>query len=210
MQKLFISAIDFVSSILLDNPYLFNFIRYLLAGKQKRMKMFIKKGLKKYECLSVGDICCGTGDFAQVIPDKATYVGWDFNQDFIDFATKRYLDDSNKKFIKANILDSKKLFTQKYDAIILISTIHHFSDRDLEIILHNVSKMVNKVVIFADIIPDAPHFIQRFFAKIDRGKYVRPADEKLKIIRKYFKVVYTEDIPTRSAVQFGIICEKLK
>jgi hypothetical protein len=68
--------------------------------------------------------------------------------------------------------------------------------------------MTNKVVIIADIIPDPPHLLQKFFAKIDRGKFVRKKQEKIKILEKYFKIISTQAIPTRSAVQLGIICEK--
>lgn len=182
----------------------------MLAGRQKRMKTFIKDHLEKYECETIADICSGTGDFAELAPKNATYVGWDLNEDFINYAKKRYLGDKKKKFIKANILNSKKIEGKKYDAVLLISTMHHFSDKELDALLPVVKKLVKKVVILADIIPDPPHALQKFFAKIDRGKYVRPANEKIKILKKYFSVVKVQEIPTRSAVQLGIICEKPK
>lgn len=207
-KKFIISSIDKSSSVLLDNPYMFNYIRYLLAGEQKGMKGFIKNYLDKYKCMSIVDLCSGTGDFAGLTHENAYYIGWDINKDFINFARKRYLGKKNKSFAIVDILNPKKNREEKFDAVLLISTIHHFSDEDLKIILPLVSKMVKKVVIIADIIPDPPHLLQRFFAKIDRGKFVRPAKEKIRILEKYFKVVKTQEIPTRTAVQFGIICEK--
>lgn len=185
---------------------MFNYIRYLLAGKQKGMKKFIETNLDSYSCKTVADICSGTGDFAMLVATNSKYVGLDNNYDFINFARKRYGDDKNKKFVKANVLNRNKYTNSKYDAVMLISTVHHFSDDDLEILLPIVQRMTKKVVIIADIIPDAPHVLQRFFAKIDRGKFVRPKDEKVKILKKYFKVVKTQPIPTRTAVQMGIIC----
>lgn len=207
MRKL-ITVIDKASSILLDNPYMFNYIRYLLAGKQTGMKHFIKAYLDKYRCKSVLDLCSGTGDFAQLTPNNAYYVGWDLNNDFVDFAKKRYCGQKNKNFEIVDILAVNGRYHKTYDAVLLISAVHHFSDEELDIILPLVHRMVKKVVIIADIIPDAPHFLQRFFVSIDRGKFVRPAGEKLRILKKYFKVINTEAIPTRSAVQFGIICQK--
>lgn len=205
--KFIISSIDKSSSILLNNPYMFNCIRYLLAGKQKGMKRFIKNYLDKYKCKSIVDLCSGTGDFAGLAHENAYYVGWDINKDFVNFAKKRYLGKKNKSFTIVDILNPKNK-EEKFDAVLLISAIHHFSDDDLKIILPLVNKMVKKVVIIADIIPDAPHLLQKFFAKIDRGKFVRPAKEKIRILEKYFKVIKTQEIPTRTAVQFGIICEK--
>ena len=206
--KYFVSSTDFLSSRILDNPYLFNYVRYLLAGKQTKMKKFIKKYLDEYKCKTIADICSGTGDFAQLTPKDAFYTGWDLNEDFINYASKRYENHKNKTFVKANVVTSKKIKHHTFDAVLLISTIHHFSDEELKILLPIVRKMTNKVVIIADIIPDPPHLLQKFFAKIDRGKYVRPAEEKVKILNKYFNVVKTQPIPTRSAVQWGIVCEK--
>lgn len=206
----FVLTIDWLSSRILDNPYLFNYVRYILAGEQKGMKFFIKDYLEKYDCKTVADICSGTGDFAQLVSDDARYIGWDINDDFIAYARKRYKKEKNKSFTNLNVLKPRKEITKKFDAVMLISAIHHFSDEELEILLKFIKKITKKVVIIADIIPDPPHPLQRFFAKIDRGKFVRPAHEKIRILKKHFKVAYTQEIPTRSAVQLGIICEKIK
>ncbi|GEM_PF-4638035 len=203
-----IAIIDKASSVLLDNPSMFNYVRYLLAGKQSRMKHFIKAYLDKYQCKSVLDLCSGTGDFAGLTPPNASYVGWDLNKDFVNFAGKRYSGEKKKTFEVVDILTQNGRRHKKYDAVLLISAVHHFSDEELEIILPLVQKMVKKVVIIADIIPDPPHALQRFFASIDRGKFVRPAREKIRILKRHFKVINTEAIPTRSAVQLGIICRK--
>lgn len=206
-SKLIILFIDRLSSLILDNPFMFNNVRYLLAGKQNGMKSFIEKYLNMYRCQSIADICSGTGDFAAVIPKGARYTGWDRNKDFIMFARKRYKKDKNKTFKKLDVLRTQGKINDKYDATLLISTIHHFSDKDLEELLKFVKKITKKIVVIADIIPNPPHLLQRFFVKIDRGKFVRPADEKVKILNKYFKVIFTKEIPTRSAVQLGIICK---
>ncbi len=208
VNKIIIGLTDRASSRLLDNPRMFNYIRYLLAGNQRRMKKFIKKYLDEYECRSVADICSGTGDFAALTPENAVYFGLDINDNFIKYARNRYKDHKNKSFLKSNVLKPNKMTNKKYDAVMLISTIHHFSNDELNVLLPIVRKMTKKVVIIADIIPNPPHLIQRFFAKIDRGKFVRPAKEKIRILEKYFKVVATQNIPTRSAVQYGIVCEK--
>jgi SAM-dependent methyltransferase len=202
-----ILLIDQVSSVVLDNPYMFNYIRYLLAGKQKGMKMFINRYLNNYDCKSVYDLCSGTGDFAAVIPTGAKYVGLDRNEDFIEFARKRYKNENNIAYKRLDVLKDQKIINKKYDATMLISAVHHFSDEDLDTLFKLVKKITKKVLIIADIIPDPPHMLQRFFVKIDRGKFVRPAEEKVRLLNKYFKVVHTQEIPTRSAVQYGIVCE---
>lgn len=208
ITKILIYITDRISSIILDNPTMFNYVRFLLAGRQRGMKTFIKEYLGQYKCKTVADICSGTGDFAELIAKDAKYVGFDLNEDFINFAKKRYSTDKNKRFAKVNVLTSRKIQASKFDAVMLISALHHFSDNDLNILLPKVNKMTKKVVIIADIIPDPPHPIQKFFAKIDRGRFVRTGSDKIKILNKYFKIIKTFPIPTRSAVQLGIICVK--
>ena len=205
-----ITLIDKLSSRILDNPYLFNYVRFLLAGKQTRMKDFIKTTLLRYKCQSMADICSGTGDFAELIQDDFPYIGWDINSDFVKFARQRYKGKKNKIFVKSNVLTSDEVIGKKYDAVLMVSAVHHFSDKELEKLLPRINSIMNKVLVIADIIPNPPHPIQKFFARVDRGKFVRPAEEKIRILKKYFKVVKTQEIPTRSAVQLGIVCEKKK
>ena len=198
-KNTFINLIHWISDRLLDNPVIFNYIRYLLAGKQKGIRKFINTHLEKYNCKSIADFCCGTGDFAVCIPFQSTYLGIDMNKDFIKFSKNRYRKHKNKKFLISNVINSLLVYRKKFDGVLLISTLHHLSDNELSILLPNIKKITNKVVIIADIIPNPPHLLQKFFAKIDRGKYVRPKEEKLLILRKSFKIVKTQMIPTRTA-----------
>ncbi len=207
MKNNFVQFSHRVSDPLLDNPVLFNFVRFLLAGKQRGMKKFIQKYLNKYQCETIADFCCGTGDFAEVISSHVQYFGWDMNEDFINYAKKRYKNHKNKVFIKADVMKSSKIYKKRFDAVLLISTIHHFSDEELRVLLPQINNIVKKTVIVADIIPDPPHRIQRFITSLDRGRFIRSKKEKVEILSKYFNVVTTQAIPTRSAVQLGIVCE---
>ena len=83
--------------------------------------------------MSVADICSGTGDFAELVSKNSTYTGWDINDDFINYAKKKYAAHKNKQFVNANILkeknenkpkqknlknvntDNKKLFLDEYN-----------------------------------------------------------------------------------------------
>ncbi len=204
---MFIELIHWISDKLLDNPHMFNSVRYLLAGKQMGMKKFVASNLNKYNCGIIADFCCGTGDFAISSPFNSRYYGWDLNSDFIKYAEKKYHQDKNKKFLKGNVLNSETIYRKKFDAVLLISAMHHLSDKELSVLLPKIKKISKKILIIADIIPDPPHFLQKFFVKIDRGRYIRPKAEKLRILRNYFKIVSSELIPTKSAIQFGIVCE---
>ncbi len=190
----------------LDNPFLFNNVRYVLAGKQLGMKKFISDAIQEYKCKTIIDICSGTGDFAQYGKNISYYVGWDLNANFVTYAIKKYRGIDNVHFVVADATKSPYMQSHQYDATILISAVHHFSDSELDKILSTIQKVTKKVLIIADIIPDPPHWIQRFFVKLDRGRYVRPKEEKIRLISKYFIVKKTKLIPTQSAIQFGMVC----
>ncbi len=195
----------YLSTVLLNNPFLFNLIRKVLAGNQENTKKFVYQNLITYKCKTVLDLGCGTGDFADACPTTISYLGTDLNKKYIQFAKKRFKQHKNKKFIQEDILKSNR--NEKYDAVLLISLMHHFSDEEFKIILQGVKRITNKVVIIADIIPNPPHMIQQIGAKLDRGKFIRPKEEKLKLLKKYFTIVTSELINSRIAVQCGVICE---
>lgn len=202
-----IKLTHWISDRLLDNAYMFNLVRYILAGKQTGMRRFVANNLNEYKCNTIADFCCGTGDFAVNCPPNSIYYGWDLNSNFIKYARKKYHKNTNKKFLEGNVLSEKSIYSRNFDAVLLISAMHHLSNEELSILLPKIKKITRKVFIIADIIPDPPHFLQRFFVKIDRGRYIRHKEDKLKILKKYFKIINTESIPTKSAIQFGIVCE---
>lgn len=209
-KNIIIEIVHWLSYRLLDHPIIFNKIRYLLAGNQLELKQFIKKNLIKYDCKTIADFCCGTGDFSEICPKDSLYFGWDVNDEFIKYASNKYKKDMNKQFTKANILYSQVIYKKKFDCVLLISAVHHFSSEELKVMLPKIKKITKKILIVADIIPNPPHLIQKFFVPLDRGRYIRPKEEKLSILGKYFKIKKTQLMPVRTAVQLGIICETNK
>lgn len=205
-KNIIIETIHWLSYRLLDHPIIFNKIRYLLAGNQLELKQFIQKNLIKYDCKTIADFCCGTGDFAEICPKDSLYYGWDINDEFIKYAAYKYKKDMNKRFIKANILYSQVIYKKKFDCVLLISAVHHFTNEELKVMLPKIKKITKKVLIVADIIPNPPNLIQKSFVPLDRGRYIRPKEEKLRILGKYFKIKKTQLIPVRTAMQLGIIC----
>lgn len=193
-------------SYILSHPLLFNSIRAVIAGDQRKTKQFVKDNLIKYCAKTVIDVGCGTGDFIKAVPHDVSYLGVDINKKYIDFARKNY-QNNQIKFLLQDV--TKKAFykNRSFDAALFISMLHHLSDDELKQILPVIKKITRKVVIIADIIPDPESMLQKIMVRLDRGRFIRPSEEKVKILKKYFKVVKTEIILSRLAIQYGIICE---
>lgn len=211
MSRLFvkncISFLIFLKNKCLDNPYIFNNIRSLIAGNQENTKQFVKKFLEIYKCKSVIDICSGTGDFSDLATKNTSYLGVDINQNFIKYSKNKYKMDKNKFFKVGDMLNPKEFGSSKFDAVLLISTLHHFSDSDLQTLLTSVSKIVNKIIIVADIIPNPPGLLKKIAVKLDQGRYIRSERDKIKILEKHFKIIESTEIKSRLAIQYGIICK---
>lgn len=194
-----------VLSFILRNPVLFNSIRKIIAGDQNNTKDFVKFNLLKSKAKTVIDIGCGTGDFVTCLPDKVSYLGIDINRNFISFAQSHYSGD-NIKFALQDVTQKEFYKNKKFEAVLFISMLHHLTDDELNIVLPIIKKLTKKVIIFADIIPNPKGILRKIIVKLDQGKYVREKELKIKLLKKYFKITETKEIPSRLAVQYGIVC----
>lgn len=214
----------------LSSPVVFNLSRKILAGNQTDIKTFISENLRKYHVKSVLDVGCGIGDFVEVVPKQVKYTGIDTNSLYIAYAKKRFLsrhsgnsersvEDSRigswtsqddvkarmTEFICQDGTDPKFYKGKKFDAIILISILHHLSDCDLAHMLPVLKKSARSVILIADIIPDPPNMFFRLLAKYDLGRFVRRKEEKIRIVSQYGKIVKQKEIVQRFAIQYTLV-----
>lgn len=192
-------------SFLLDSPVIFKIFRKLVAP-QGQTKDFVKRYINKYPPKTILDIGFGTGDFMDTIPEDTLYTGIDNNPKYFSYAINN-LTGEKREFLLKDALDDDIYSNKSFDIVLMISILHHLSDQELGGILPNIKKVAKKAVIIADIIPNPPGLIPKLLVKLDRGKFVRSEEEKLRILGKYFKVTKTTRIPQGLGVQFGIICE---
>ncbi len=152
------------------------------------------------------DVGCGIGDFTSALPSEISYyLGVDLNKKYISYSKKKY-KSKKIEFIMQDVTEMKFYEDRKFDAVILISMLHHLSDVELEKMLPVIKEITKKVVIIVDLIPSPPNLLQKLVVKLDQGKYMRNEKDKIKLLEKYFSIINTEIISSRLAVQFGIIC----
>lgn len=190
----------------LSQPVIFNYIRKPIAGDQKEVKEFVSNNIKKYEAKSVLDVGCGTGDYIPTIPTTTQYLGIDTNQQYLSYV-KNLFKTTDRKFLFQDATETKFYEDRKFDIVILISILHHLSDEDLAIILPQVSKVAKKAIIVTDIIPDPEGWLPKQLVKLDRGRYVRSKEEKLKLLKKHFKIKDVKMLNQKLGTVCGIVCE---
>lgn len=191
-------------STFINRPFFFKNLRYLVTGNQQTLKNYVKAGIKKYQCKSVLDICCGIGDFA--LPCIQYYIGIDNNPRFIAYARQKY-PSKNYRFTTGNAL-KLPFSANSFDASLLVSTLHHFSNPGVDQLLKETNRVTKKIVIILDLVAQPENFLKRFFVKLDQGEFIRTEKEKEKLIARFFTLLDKRILNSGLAEQYGIIAYK--
>jgi SAM-dependent methyltransferase len=159
---------------ILNNPRVFLFIRAILDGGQIR---HLKRVLEEYAVTSVLDIACGCGNFSKIT--RNTYLGIDYNPAFIAFCEKRYAGSPNRRFF---VMDASNMeLGSRFDTAIIINSIHHFEDGEVESILSSMRSAAQRLVIVHDAVP-RKNPVSRFFYGLDRGTNFRSMEQQRRLI----------------------------
>lgn len=188
---------------LLDDPRVFKAIRYPLVGAQKRTRELVRRELDAGPGDSVLDVCCGTGDFADLV--SGPYLGIDLNERFIGLARKRYADSPNKRF---EVMDATRmsLGTASYDRALIVNAMHHFGDDLNRGILAEISRVTRGRIVIVDAIPDPDGWLKRLVISSDRGDHVRPLPEQLDLIGEVLNVERHYAFDSGFIVQIMFVC----
>ena len=85
-----------------------------LAGSDRVYQYLINEQLVGSTLLDIG---CGTGTIAKFLPMDVDYLGYDFNEKYIDFARKQFYNQPNINFLLLNAYESLEL-EKKFDYIL--------------------------------------------------------------------------------------------
>lgn len=183
---------------ILSIPFFYKYIRNILVLGVPYKKWAELSGLNRNE-LRVVDIGCGPSDIIDymqkgVVP--SFYLGIDISDRYLTTATnkarKKGLDCKFLKFDLTKLEDSKYgnefvsiLNKNKVNNVILIGVLHHISDSDIEVLLRLLHKCEDIQRIHAlDVVFIPNNLINNFFAKIDRGQFVRTTQQYVDVLNK--------------------------
>ena len=137
------------------------------------------------------DFGCGTGLFASLLENGGfKYWGYDIDEGLIAFASN---------FYKNCVFTVSKETLKKgapFDMVLANCCFHHIDDE----LLHNELETIRGLLgsagkfLMIDIlrVEDDSSIIHKLFMKLERGKYVRTADEYEKIVGSHFSIVKKE------------------
>ena len=171
---------------LFEHPRVFNINQVILdGGKSQRIKQF----LADVPYRSVVDIGCGTGNWAKLA--GAEYLGIDTSPSFIAACQRRYGDDPQKTFVKADAADLQT--DRTFDLAILISVLHHLSDEQAHRVLQWIARHARHFFVL-DLYPNPRNPISKRLYAMDRGDFIRsPEDQRALIEAHPFDLVKADD-----------------
>ncbi len=172
---------------LLSNTLVYSLSQKIMSGTSFRAKI-VKKYITKNN-VNVLDVGCGPAEILESLPE-VKYFGYDVNQNYINYAKKKYGKKGNFFCRKFTNKDLKKL--PKFDYVLLLGILHHLNDDEIKELMLLIKKILKKN---GNIITEDPILIQKqnpvakLLVKMDRGNNVRKKEEYIKIIKAHFKKI---------------------
>ena len=202
---------------LLELPLCYDLFQLAVGSVNFRTK-FVRKNISNFNFSSVLDLGCGTASTIGLIPNDVQYVGIDTSEEYLEKAKNRSRE-LNPTLINSSIADNSwvRETNLKGETLSLaLGIFHHIDDEQLERTLSNLSESLqvgSKVVSLDPIIDDETTRLASWFARNDRGRYIRTAETyfnsfekagfrmEYEVQRNKFRIPY--DLILMSAVKIG-------
>jgi len=135
------------------------------------------------------DVGCGPGTNARHF-GNSEYLGIDMNEQYIESAKRRYGD----RFVAADAAEFVAKPSERFDFILVNSFLHHIDTPTTRRILSNLARLLTEDGHIHLLEPELPPSasVALFFARSDRGKFVREKQEWTEIFQEAFQQVILE------------------
>ena len=190
-------------SELFDNPSIFNKIRNMLIGGKHKFNIEAYSAINPSLNETILELGCGTGELSEFVILNSDYLGLDNSQRFLNKARLKY---PNKNFINMDVKDILSL-QKEFNKTIIVNFLHHFEDREVISILNNVKSITKNKVIIIDAIRPI-NKISNLLVRLDRGDYIRTAEDQLNLIGLIFKIEHTKLFKSGLYTFLVLICSK--
>jgi SAM-dependent methyltransferase len=152
------------------------------VGSVRFRREFVRENIVNFDMSSVLDLGCGTASTIGLLPRNVRYIGIDSSRDYLAKAEKRSLH-VEKKLIETDISD--KSWLQETGEMgktlgLALGIFHHLDDSKLIHTISNLGQVMppsSKLVSLDPIIDEESSNLARWFAKNDRGQFIREFSE---------------------------------
>lgn len=166
------------------------------VGSVKFRSNFVSENVSKFKIENVLDLGCGTASTASLLPKDVNYIGLDTSPKYLEKAKSRTTDRESKLILTDIANDQWTHSAGKLNAALglALGIYHHINDRQLEETISNLSAVLqpgSKIVSLDPVIDAETTKLANWFAKNDRGQFIREPESYVESFRKYgFSVKY--------------------
>ena len=125
-------------------------------GSYALIRHFLRRWLRPGDTASILDLCTASADIPRFVVDWARrapvsvrVVGVDFRESTLEIARRESWHYPEIELVCANVLEFEPAET--FDMVFCSLALHHFSDRDAELLLRRVRKFATRGLLVADI-----------------------------------------------------------
>jgi SAM-dependent methyltransferase len=159
------------------------------VGSVRFRKKYVNENLKSFKAENILDLGCGTASTAELLPESSLYVGIDTSEKYLEKAKNR-TKNLNASLINEDIANGGWVRNFRMDSPTLafaLGIYHHLDDRRFADTVSNLSKALSpgsRVVSLDPVIDENTTKLASWFARNDRGKFLRKSGDYLELFSK--------------------------
>jgi len=159
----------------LENPKFYNLFQSIIGANDHRRKHF-EKLFPLSSGMSVLDIGCGTGIFADYINKFIEYHGCDMEEKYIDYCLNKF-KSSNFSFYQEKVGENdRKDWHSKFDYINAHGLLHHLPDSACKILLQTSKRYLKsggKLITVDSTFHSKQSKLRKWLVSKDRGQNIK-------------------------------------
>jgi len=174
-----------------NNPIIYEFTQNFLSsnGHKRIWDLYCSPNdwLKNTKVLDIG---CGTGLLLKYVREEFEYIGYDIDQTYINFASKRFkgrpLTDFRCKYFDA--VEAQSLVDTQIDLIYAFGLLHHCSDTEAKHLFEICYSVLNnggKIITVDPCKLENQYFLARYLINRDRGQNIRYPHQYLSLAKDF-------------------------
>lgn len=156
------------------------------------------------------DLGCGPAYYFPRFPASVDYHGFDTEPRYIDYARRRY---GGQGAFHCELFTEQHVETLgRFDGILLLGLLHHLDDAESDRLLSLARRALapGGVVVTADpCFHDTQSKFDRFMISKDRGQYVRPMEQFLRLGRRCFGHLESELLDGVTRIPYSHVAMRL-
>lgn len=168
-----------------------------VSGAGAGRREFFRKHARIPAGSRVLEIGCGYGKNIEYMPEGIAYTGCDYNPAYIDYAQQKYETRGRFFCMSAEDLEQRRL--GEFDVALVVSVLHHLNDEQVHALAAGALAALRPggaLLVWEPCWTPSQGRLDRLMLSLDRGRFVRMADEYSSLLGTTFGHIETQFLMT--------------